>query len=576
MTGHRVGIDLGTTYSLVAALVDGVPRVLPNVLGELLTPSAVFVERDGTLLVGAAAHARGLVEPSRGARTFKRDMGLAQRYTLGEKTFSAEELSAMVLRQLKEDAEAALGGPVVEAVVTVPAYFGELQRRATRDAAELAGLRVERIINEPTAAALAYGLHERHRELSAVVLDLGGGTFDVTVLEIMEGVIEIQASAGDTRLGGEDFSEAAAALCVERLRQEGVDLGKSSVALARLREAAELAKRRLSQQEVTDVALPGLPTTDGSKDVQLQLSRAELEARFAPLLERMTAPILRALRDAGKSPADVGEVLLVGGATRMPCIARLASQIFGKLPLRSLPPDEAVALGAAVQVALKSGDAAVSDIVVTDVAPFSLGLATVTRVGSSTVSGLFSPVLERGTVLPASRVQRFSTATDEQKHIKLEIFQGEHSLCEKNQRIGEFTVKDLPPGPAGEQSVDVRFSYDMNGVLDVDATVVETGKTATFTVERAPGQLSKRELGETRERLARLKFHPREALPNVTALSRAEALYVELTGPGRSLLGDSIGHFRAALETQDAAAIARLRELLLARLLELSEAHRRG
>jgi molecular chaperone HscC len=575
VSGHRVGIDLGTTYSLVAALVDGEPRVLPNAVGELLTPSVVYVEPDGTVLVGAAAKAKSLGDPARAAQTFKRDMGLSRQYDLGGKSFSAEELSALVLRQLKEDAEAALGGPVVEAVVTVPAYFGELQRRATRDAAELAGLTVERIINEPTAAALAYGLHQRHRELSAVVLDLGGGTFDVTLLEIMEGVIEIQASAGDTRLGGEDFLDAIVELCVKKLRGQGIELAEGSVARARLREACEQAKRRLSSDESARLALPALAAVSGTSDVELELTRSEVEASFAPLLERMAAPILRALRDANRPAPQVEEVLLVGGATRMPCVARLASQIFGRLPLRTLPPDEAVALGASVQVALKAGDAAVGDIVVTDVAPFSLGIASVTQVGGATVTGLFSPILERGTVLPASRVERFSTTSDGQKLIKLEVFQGEHSLCEKNQKIGEYTVKGLPPSLAGEEALDVRFSYDMNGVLDVDATVVSTGKTATFTIERAPGRLSKAELSETRKRLERLKFHPREALPNVTALTRAEALYVELTGPERAVLGSSISHFRAALESQDSTLISTLREALLARLLELNRSARR-
>lgn len=571
MTGLRVGIDLGTTYSLVAAMVDGEPKVLPNALGELLTPSVVYVEPDGTVLVGAAAKAKGALEPSRVAQTFKRDMGLERGYALGDKQFKAEELSALVLRQLKQDAEAALGAPIEEAVVTVPAYFGELQRRATRDAAELAGLKVERIINEPTAAALAYGLHQRHREFSAVVLDLGGGTFDVTLLEIMEGVVEIQASAGDTRLGGEDFLDVIERLCLERLTAQGLTLREGATGRARLREACEQAKRRLSTAEETRLALPALPTEQGERDIELTLSRAEVEAGFAPLLERMAAPILRALRDANRPAQQVSEVLLVGGATRMPCVARLASQLFGRLPLRSLPPDEAVALGAAVQVALKAGDAAVGDIVVTDVAPFSLGIASMAQVGGTRVSGLFSPILERGTVLPASRVERFHTTSDGQKVIQLEVFQGEHSLCERNQKIGEYTVKGLPESPAGEQSLDVRFSYDMNGVLDVDATVVSTGKTATFTIERVAGRLSQSELKETRKRLERLKFHPREALPNVTALSRAETFYVELTGAQRAQLGMAISHFRAALESQDPALIVRLREALLSRLLELSQ-----
>jgi molecular chaperone HscC len=569
MTEHRVGIDLGTTYSLVACMVEGQPRVLPNAMGEQLTPSVVFVEPDGTLLIGSAARARALMQPERGAQTFKRDMGLNKHYELGNKSFTAEELSALVLQQLKQDAEAALGGTVVEAVVTVPAYFGELQRRATRDAAELAGLSVERIINEPTAAALAYGLHERHRELSAVVLDLGGGTFDVTLLEIMEGVIEIQASAGDTRLGGEDFLDQIVGLCLAQLREQGLVLAERSSSLARLRDACEHAKRRLSSEDQTRLALPALLTMSGERDVEFTLTRSEVEAAFGGLLERMAIPISRALRDAGKQASQVDQVLLVGGATRMPCVAKLASRLFGRLPLRALPPDEAVALGAAVQVALKAGDAAVADIVVTDVAPFSLGIASSAEVAGAAVGGLFSPILERGTVLPASRVERFSTMADGQSEIKLEVYQGEHSLCERNLKIGEYLVKGLPSSPAGREAIDVRFSYDMNGVLDVDATVVSTKKTATFTIERAPGRLSKRELDATRQRLARLKFHPREALPNITALSRAEALYVELTGGARSALGDSISRFRAALEAQDPVLIGTLREALLSRLHEL-------
>lgn len=564
MSGSHIGIDLGTTYSLVSVVLDGSPRVLPNAVGELLTPSAVSVADDGTVLVGSAARARAGTHPERTALAFKRDMGTDRKYTLGDRAFSPEELSAMVLAELRRDAETALGRPVSEAVVTVPAYFGEFQRRATRDACELAGLRVERIINEPTAAALAYGLHHRDREFRALVLDLGGGTFDVTVLEVMEGVIEIQASAGDTRLGGEDFADIIAERCAARLREiQGIELA-SALAKARLREAAEQAKRRLSRDDETRLALPGLPTTKGERDVELTLSRPEVDEWFAPLLARLAAPIQRALRDADKSPSDIDEVLLVGGATRMPCIQRLAAQTFGRLPQRGLPPDEAVALGAAVQAALKAGDVAVADVVATDIAPFSLGVASAQNVANAVVNDIFSPIIERGTVLPASRVERFSTMADGQTRIKLEVFQGEHAHCSKNQRIGEYEMKDIPARPAGQEHVDVRFSYDMNGVLDVDATIVSTGKTATFTIERNPGKLGKAQLAEARKRLARLKFHPREALPNVTAIARAEALYVELNGPDRARLGQLLAEFRAALETQDATLIQQRREMLLA------------
>jgi molecular chaperone HscC len=403
---------------------------------------------------------------------------------------------------------------------------------------------------------------------------LGGGTFDVTLLEIMEGVIEIQATAGDTRLGGEDFLDAVVQIALSRLRADGLELADGSVGMARLRQACESAKRELSTHESARIALPALPTSKGERDVELKLERAEAEAAFAPLLERMTLPMLRALRDVGRDPKDVAEVLLVGGATRMPCVARLAAQVFGRLPLRTLPPDEAVALGAAVQVAVKAGDAAVSDLVVTDVAPFSLGVATSSRVGATRVDGLFSPILERGTVLPASRVSTFSTVAAGQREIRLEVFQGEHSLCEKNQKLGEYSIKDLPLNQAGQESIEVRFSYDMNGVLEVDALVVSTKKSVSFTIERSPGRLSKAELAATRKRLEQLKFHPREALPNVTALSRAEALYVELTGAERAILGEAIAQFRAALASQEQDLIGSLREALLARVLEMAQRRR--
>ncbi|MFZ5891474.1 MAG: Hsp70 family protein [Myxococcota bacterium] len=571
MSGANIGIDLGTTYSLVATFLAGKPAVLQNGLGEALTPSAVHVDDDGQVLVGSAARERAATDPSRTAMSFKRDMGTTRRYQLGRRSFSPEELSALVLAQLKADAETALGQSISEAVVTVPAYFGELQRRATQSAAEMAGLRVERMINEPTAAALAYGLHQQHRELKALVIDLGGGTFDVTVLEILEGVIEIQASAGNARLGGDDFSEAIVKHCESLLGRDGIKLATGSLGEARLRAACELAKRRLTSEEQVRVVLPGLPTTAGERDVELVLERARVEELYQPLLTQMMPPIHRALRDANKSAGDIDEVLLVGGATRMPCVVRLASQAFGRLPLRTLPPDEAVALGAAVQVALKTGDSAVGDIVVTDVAPFSLGIASAADVGATRVTGLFSPILERGTVLPASRVSRFHTLNDNQRELKIEVFQGEHSHCDQNQKLGEYTLKGIPPQPAGEESIDVRFSYDMNGVLDVDATIVSTKKAASFTIERVKGQLSSREIAETRQRLSRLKFHPRDALPNITALSRAEALYVELTGAARDYLNEALVHFRAALESQDPEQIQRTRELLLARLNDLRE-----
>jgi molecular chaperone HscC len=564
-----IGIDLGTTYSLAAILQDGKPTILPNALGEPLTPSAVSLADDGTVLVGAPARARATTHPARTALAFKRDMGTDRKLSLGDRVFTPQELSALVLATLKRDAEAALGRAVDEAVVTVPAYFGDAQRQATRDAATIAGLTVERIINEPTAAALSYGLHERHRELRAMVLDLGGGTFDVTILEILEGVVEIQASAGDTQLGGDDFDLALADLVIDSLAGEHrAGVRAQPIARARLKEACELAKKRLSSADTTRVALFELPVTPPGarhRTIQLEheLSRERAEHAWAPLLARIAAPIRRALRDADARPEDIDEILLVGGSTRMPCIARLATELFGRLPLRVLPPDEAVALGAAVQAGLKANDAALGDMVVTDIAPFSLGIDTAQRVEKETIAGLFTPIIERGTVIPVSRERTFSTIEDGQRVIEINVYQGEHSLVRDNTKLGSYSIR-LPGGRTGEQSIRVRFTYDLNGILDVDTTVEATGKTQSLVIEAGANRLTPRQLQEARIAMSRLKFHPRDALPNATLLARADALHVELTGFARAQLAAAIAAFRLALEHQDDARITDARRQLAA------------
>ncbi len=547
---------------------QGEPVVLSNSVGEYLTPSAVSLNAQGEVVVGAAARARATTRPESTAQWFKRDMGTMRRYQLSdsERAYTPQDLSALVLKQLKEDAEAALGREVVEAVITVPAYFGELQRKATKDAGAIAGLKVERIINEPTAAAMAYGLHERDRQLRAAVLDLGGGTFDVTVLEIVDGVIEIQSSAGDAWLGGEDFSERLAQWAADAVDAEhGATLGRgpSDVSWARLLRAAERTKRRLTERPVATVALPRLLLPGGREvDVAVELTRGNAEELWAELLDRARWAMMRAMRDARVQPSDIDEVLLVGGATRMPCFAAQAAAVFGRLPLSSLPADEAVVMGAAIQAALKAGDAQVDDLIVTDIAPFSLGIATSTDMGGCRVNGLFSPILDRGTVIPASRVKRFSTVADFQRVIKVEIFQGERSMCDDNTSLGQFEVSDIPAAPAGEQSLDVRFSYDLNGLIEVEATVVGTAHSRSLLIEGVAGGLSKRELAEARAALQALKFHPREALPNATALERAEALFAELTGAEREHLGALLAAFRGALELQDVDRIGAQRRLL--------------
>jgi molecular chaperone HscC len=560
-----VGIDLGTTFSLVASLENGRPVVLPNAVGETLTASAVSVLDNGEIVVGAAARARRASHGQRTAVAFKRDMGSTKQFALADKQFTPQELSAMVLAQLKRDAEIALGCEVTEAVVTVPAYFGDLQRHATRDAGRIAGLTVERIINEPTAAAMAYGLHQRDRAMRVAVLDLGGGTFDVTVLEIVEGVIEIQGSAGDARLGGEDFDDALGEWVLRRMQEShGIDPeALDAKARARIREAAEAGKRALSASEETRIVIPELPLPNARTVlVDLPLTRAQAEDEWSALRERLRAPILRALRDAKVNTSKIDEILLVGGSSRMPCVSKLAEEIFGKRALASLPPDEAIAMGAAVQAALKQGDRAVDDIVVTDVAPFTMGLAEASTLAGAIVPGVYSPIIERGTTIPVSRTKTFCPLRDEQRELKIEVYQGEHSLCRDNQKLGEYTVNALPGKTVDENAVEVRFTYDLNGILEVEMTILSTKKKIAMVIERNPGQLTEAEIVRAQKAMQRLKFHPREALPNTTALARADALYVELSGEGRDVLGHLIARFRAALETQDPRAIEQMRAAL--------------
>lgn len=566
MASHVIGIDLGTTYSLVARMDGDRAVIVPNALGDSQTPSAVSVTDDGHVLVGAAARARAVTHPEATFRNFKRDMGTDKVFRTGEHVFRAEELSALVLGQLARDAEEVLGGKIAEAVVTVPAYFGELQRRATRDACEIAGLHVERIINEPTAAALAYGLDRRDQESRIAVLDLGGGTFDVSVLEIIEGVIEIQGSAGDARLGGEDFLEAMSdALAIQATERFGFDPRSTPITRAVFLEACERAKRQLSVETEVELSVP----TIGEQVHRMTVTRTEIEAAWERTLQRMHPPIRRALRDAGVIPERIDEVVLVGGATRMPVVRRLAEELFGRPPLTDIPADEAVAHGAAIQVALKNDDEALDDMVATDIAPFSLGVSTVETRGRRRLDDVFSPILERGTVLPASRVERFVTAGDGQSAIRVEVFQGEHSRCRDNTKLGEYELAGLPPAPAGEEAIDVRFSYDLNGILEVDMTIVSKGTTETLVLERSPGKMSPQQVADARDALSRLKFHPRDALPNTTALARAESLFTELRGAEREMLSRAMRAFRLALEEQDSAAIEVERRQLLALIKSL-------
>jgi molecular chaperone HscC len=545
-----VGIDLGTTNSLIAVWQDGAARLIPNSLGELLTPSCVSVDEDDTILVGRAARERLQTHPDRSVAAFKRHMGSDRVTRLGRRAFRPEELSALVLRALKEDAEAALGVPVTEAVITVPAYFSDAQRKATRAAGQLAGLKVERLLNEPTAAALAYGMHLRDSESRFLVFDLGGGTFDVSVLDLFENVMEVRASAGDNQLGGEDF----VAVFVERFLREAAVPERCSADAAfmqRLAAQAELAKRALS-----DAPTATMRVADGTNEYTMTLDEAALESWCAPLLARLRDPVERALRDARLSIAELDSIVLAGGATRMPAVRRMVTRMFGRFPACELNPDEVVALGAAVQAGLKSRDAALDEVVMTDVAPYSLGLEVARRFESGAVSsGHYDPVIERNTVVPVSRVKRYWPMGEKQRLLELVVYQGEARLVKDNIRLGALRI-DLAPGPIEANAVDVRFTYDANGLLQVEATMERSGEKRALVIEGNPGLMSEAEIAARFAALAELKIHPRDRIENRTLLARGERLYQQLRGDLRELLGRQVMRFEQVLDTQDARVIA--------------------
>jgi molecular chaperone HscC len=563
-----VGIDLGTTNSLLAVFEDGKPRLIPNAHGHVLTPSAVALREDASILVGLSAREMLSTEPFAVATQFKRWMGSDKLTTLRGRAFRAEELSACVLRSLKADAEAALGARVEEAVITVPAFFNDAQRKATRVAGELAGLRVERLLNEPTAAGLAYGLLQTSQDSTILVFDLGGGTFDVSVLERFDGIVQVRASAGDTRLGGEDFNDALLQIANREAR------GDAAKALAQQRHAPglwralEQAKRKLSDAESTDLTLD----LHGGK-LSVQISRGDFETACEPLLQRMRRPIERALSDAGLKPSDLSEVLLVGGATRLPMVQRLVARLFQRLPLRSVQPDEVVALGAAVQAALKSRDAAVDELVLTDVMPFSLGIITSKEIGGKRLCDLFSPIIERNSPVPISRVESYSTVEDNQKSIMIDIRQGESPKGSENLHLGDVTI-EVPRRPGGQASVDVRFTYDVNGLLVVDVTEPSTKRTAKAVIKRSAEAMSEEEIAAALRRMEALKVHPKDVQENVYAMERGKRLYEDLLGHARELLARELASFEAALERQDAGPIAEARTRLWGLMDELDDSFR--
>ena len=542
------GIDLGTTHSLIGVHRAEGGLLFPNALGDLLTPSVVSLDGD-TVLVGKSALDRLVSHPELSVAGFKRLMGTAREVRLGHRTFRPEELSALVLRSLLADAEAALGSPIKEAVISVPAYFSDAQRKATRAAGELAGIRVERLVNEPTAAALAYGLREAETEGRVLVLDLGGGTFDVSLLELFDGVVQVHASAGDNFLGGNDFLDVVVGAFCAHHHIEPTQLSRGDAAL--LRHRLENFKRTIS-----DTHDEGFHITLDGRELHWNLDLATFEQLAQPLLQRMRLPIERAMRDAKLKPADLDDIVVVGGAMRMPMALRLVSRLFARLPLRHIHPERAIALGATVAAGMKGRAQSLQERVLTDVCPYTLGIKTCQGIGQYLQPGYFHAIIPRNATVPVSREEHFSPVNAEQADMRIEIYQGENPMADKNIKLGEII---LPLTRSSGDGADVRFTYDINGLLQVEATETATGVRMTQVIAQESGQLDAAQIAQRLLVLQALKVHPRQQQVNVAEIARAERLYEEHVAL-RPHLQAWIARFRSILETQDVALIEQERQ----------------
>jgi len=552
MSAPMIGIDLGTTNSLIAYLDGGVPKLIPNSVGEYLTPSCVSMSENGEILVGAAAREHLIVRPDHSAAMFKRYMGTNREYKLGSRKFRPEELSALVLKSLIADAVAHFGHPIESVVVTVPAYFNDKQRKATRVAGELAGLRIGRLLNEPTAAALSFQLHQSQSESKFVVCDLGGGTFDVSILELFEGLIEVRATTGDNFLGGEDFSEALIdAFMAQVGQQAGVELkDKSGDAYQILKRQADKAKHALSEGSKAEMSLPWRGVT-----LTWPVEREAFETICGGLLQRLRQPLARALRDSGLNADDIDEVVLAGGATRMPIVKQVISRMFGRIARASRNPDHVIAEGAAVMAGLLAEHVSLKEVVMTDVCPYTLGTSVAVSTGNSQYEyDVFSPIINRNTIVPTSRSQSYYTIQDNQKTVTFPIYQGESRNAKHNTLLGELTIP-VPPKPKGEVEVECRFTYDADGLLEVDALVVGTNASRQITILSQDTGLTPQEIALRRDRLQALKIHPRDEAENISALARAERLYEECIGESREFVGNAIHRFKSLLDKQDLSLI---------------------
>ena len=529
--GKIIGIDLGTTNSCVAVMEGGKPVVIPNAEGMRTTPSVVAFTKTGERLVGEPAKRQAVTNAERTISSIKRHMGTDYKVSIDGKDYTPQEISAMILQKLKADAESYLGEKVTEAVITVPAYFNDAQRQATKDAGKIAGLKVERIINEPTAAALAYGL-EDESEQKVMVYDLGGGTFDVSIIDIGDGVIEVLSTNGDTHLGGDDYDDRITKWLVDEFKAaEGVDLSQDKMALQRLKEAAEKAKKELSSATTTDINLPFITATaEGPKHLDMKLSRAKFEEITSDLTERTAVPVQNSMKDAGLSNSDLGKVLLVGGSTRMPVVQEKVKQLTGKDPSKNLNPDECVALGAAVQGGKMSGEEGASDVLLLDVTPLTLSIET--------LGGVATPLIKRNTTIPTRASQVFSTAADNQTAVDIHVVQGEREFARDNKTLGQFRLDGILPAQRGVPQIEVTFDIDANGIVNVSAKDKGTGKEQHITITSG-SNMSKEDIDKAVNEAAQFEAADKEKKEAIEVRNGADSIVFQ-TKKALTDVGDKI------------------------------------
>ena len=558
-----VGIDLGTTNSLIAYFTEEGPKIIPNRLGKNLTPSVVSVDDEGNVYVGETAKERMILYPDSCVKAFKRSMGTDREFTLSGKKYKPEELSSFVLRALKEDAESFLGEPVTEAVISVPAYFDDNRRKATKRAGELAGLKVERMISEPTAAAIAYGLYEKREDTKFLVFDLGGGTFDVSILELFDNILEVRAVAGDNYLGGEDFTLVMQKLFLSKIGKTLPELSEKEQ--MKVYKQAEQAKCNISEHESINIKC-----NFGEEILEAEITSAEYEKACEEVLLKIKEPVKRSLSDAGLSLADVDQIVLIGGATKLDIVKRYLIKLFRKFPDTQINPDEAVALGTAIQAAMKERNESVKEVILTDVCSFTLGTDVIHEFEDGTFEdGLFCPIIERNTVIPASHTERLFTARDNQEKVSVRVLQGESRYSKNNLLLGEISV-NVPKGPKGKEAIDVTYTYDINSLLEVEVTVVSTGEKSKIIIKGNDNQMTDEEVQTRMAELAYLKIRPRDEEENRLALLRAERMYEESIGEERKKLDFHIRKFEEVLRKGERAEIDQARNDLY-KVLEENE-----